>query len=125
MEGNNRSNKRYIADYRAKHRRVELNFTHREYKAFERVAKAEKLRVSQVVKNMAIAYEQQHYLIPAPLLEKLDTLHQQIRGIANNVNKMALQSHTLGVMVNDNELLGELKKLEDMVTEYTRQGLKR
>ncbi|MBR8842401.1 hypothetical protein CWB96_03840 [Pseudoalteromonas citrea] len=117
--------KQYMAEFRKHHKRVELNFTLAEYRDFKKAAQQEKLTVSQTVKNMAMAYQQQHYFIPAELKEKLDTLHFLIRNVANNINQIAHRSNTLQVMVHENELLMELKKLEDLVTEYTLKGLKK
>ncbi len=114
-----------MAEFRKSHKRVELNFTFAEYREFKTAAQKENLSVSQTVKNMAIAYQQQHYFIPTELKEKLDTLHFLIRNVANNVNQIAHRSNTLKVMVQENELLMELKKLEDMVTEYTLNGLRK
>jgi len=124
---NNKQNyqKQYMAEFRKSHKRVELNFTLAEYREFKKAAQKEKLTVSQAVKNMAIAYQQQHYFIPTELKEKLDTLHFLIRNVANNINQIAHRSNTLKVMVQENELLMELKKLEDMVTEYTLNGLRK
>jgi len=117
--------KQYMAEFRQQHKRVELNFTIKEYRLFEKAAKSEDLAVSQVIKNMATAYHQQNYFVPNELKEKLDTLHFLIRNVANNVNQIAHRSNTLKVMIEENELLMELKKLEDMVTDYTLHGLKK
>lgn len=111
--------KHYMAEYRQQHKRVELNFALSQYKDFERAAKAEGLTVSQTVKNMATAYLQQRYFIPQELKGQLDTLHFLIRNVANNVNQIAHRSNTLQVMVDENNLLLELKKLEDLVTQFT------
>lgn len=114
-----------MAEFRKNHKRVELNFTLAEYREFKKAAQQEKLTVSQTVKNMATAYQQQHYFIPTELKDKLDTLHFLIRNVANNINQIAHRSNTLRVMVQENELLMELKKLEEIVTEYTSSRLKR
>jgi len=70
-------------------------------------------------------YQQQNYFVPNELKEKLDALHYLIRNVANNINQITHRSHTLKVMVYENDLLMELKKLEDMVTEFTLQGIKK
>lgn len=117
--------KDYMTEFRQQHKRVELNFTIKDYRAFEKSAKAEGLTVSQTIKNMATAYQQQNYFVPNELKEKLDALHYLIRNVANNINQITHRSHTLKVMVYENDLLMELKKLEDMVTEFTLQGIKK
>lgn len=115
----------YMEEFRRQHKRVELNLTLPQYRAFQKAALAEQLSVSQTIKNMAVAYEQQSYFIPLELKDKLDTLHFLIRNVANNVNQIAHRSHTLQVMVDEHNLLLELKKLEDMVTQFTLAGLKK
>ena len=117
--------KDYMTEFRQQHKRVELNFTIKDYRAFGKSAKAEGLTVSQTIKNMATAYQQQNYFVPNELKEKLDALHYLIRNVANNINQITHRSHTLKVMVYENDLLMELKKLEDMVTEFTLQGIKK
>lgn len=115
----------YMEEFRRQHKRVELNLTLPQYRAFQKAALAEQLSVSQTIKNMAIAYEQQSYFIPLELKDKLDILHFLIRNVANNVNQIAHRSHTLQVMVDEHNLLLELKKLENMVTQFTLAGLKK
>lgn len=116
--------KQYMAEFRSQHKRVELNLTHGQYRDFAKAAKAEGLTVSQTIKNMAIAYREQTYFVPLELKEKLDTLHFLIRNVANNINQITHRSHMLQVMVDEQNLLMELKKLEDLVTQYTLDGLK-
>jgi len=71
------------------HRRVEVQLTLAEYRAFERIAKSEGVSTNTLVKNMAIAYRDSHYFMPKQLQESVDKLSLLIRNIANNLNQMA------------------------------------
>lgn len=122
---NKQNQQQYMQEFRRQHKRVELNLSLPQYRAFQKAAFAEQLSVSQTIKNMAIAYEQQCYFIPQELKDQLDTLHFLIRNVANNVNQIAHRSNTLQVMVDEHNLLLELKKLEDMVTQFTLAGIKK
>lgn len=122
---NKQNQQQYMQEFRRQHKRVELNLSLPQYKAFQKAALAEQLSVSQTIKNMAVAYEQQCYFIPLELKDKLDALHFLIRNVANNINQIAHRSNTLQVMVDEHHLLLELKKLEDMVTQFTLAGIKK
>ena len=117
--------KSYKQAYAKTHRQITVTVSNSVYRDFEQRANAEKTKVATLVKNMAMAYLQQDTLTPAKIETELSDLKFLIRNIANNVNQMAHHSNMLQTMVDENELLGELKKLEQQVNDYTHERLKR
>jgi len=73
---------------------------------------------------MALAYSQQQTLTPNAVIEELKELKYLIRNIANNVNQMAHYSNTVHALVEENEFLAEIQKLESVVKDYTNNKLK-
>jgi uncharacterized protein Yka (UPF0111/DUF47 family) len=66
---------------------------------------------------------QQKVFVPKEIEEELKELRFLIRNIANNVNQIAHHSNLVEKLVNENEFLMEIKKLEDAVFDYTKKRL--
>ncbi len=115
--------KQYKKKYAKSHRQISLSVTNTEYRDFQVLAKREKTKVSTLIKNMALAYSQQETLMPKAVLEELADLKYLIRNIANNVNQMAHYSNTVHSLVEENEFLAEIQKLEKVVKDYTENRL--
>lgn len=75
------------------HRRVEIQLTLAEHRAFDRIAKREDISINTLVKNMATAYRDSQYFMPAQLKTSVDKLALLIRNIANNLNQIAHSSN--------------------------------
>lgn len=93
------------------------------YDDFEKMAKKENTKVTTLVRNMAVAYMQQKTFVPNEIGEKLDDLRFLIRNVANNVNQIAHNSNLVGKLVDENDFLMQIKKLEDAVFDYTKKRL--
>ena len=81
--------KRIKQERKLTHKRVELELPLSEYARFEKIAKRESTTVNTVIKNMAIAYRDTKYLVPAQLQDSLNTLTRLIRNIAGNLNQLS------------------------------------
>ncbi|MEZ5536401.1 MAG: plasmid mobilization relaxosome protein MobC [Thiolinea sp.] len=117
--------KAYKAKYSQTHRKITVTVTNTEYRDFAKQAKAENTKVSTLVRNMALAYLHNEVLLPVAVEKELAELKFLIRNIANNVNQMAHYSNTLHRMVEEQDLLIELKKLEGTIVEYTNKRFQR
>ena len=116
--------KQYKKEYAKSHKQISLSVTNTEYRDFQALAKREKTKVSTLIRNMALAYSQQETLTPKAILDELTELKFLIRNIANNVNQMAHYSNTIHSLVEENEFLAEIQKLEKVVKDYTENRLK-
>lgn len=111
--------KEYRKNYDEKVKYVTVSIPISEYKELEKLAKKEKIKVSKLVKNMTIAYMQTKTLIPNGVEERLTEFVFLMRNSANNINQIAKHSNTLKTLVDENGLFMELKKMEDLVRNFT------
>ncbi len=97
------------------------------YEELEKLSEIENVKVSPLIRNMALAYMHQKTFVPKKIENKLKELTLLVRSIANNVNQMAHYSNTVKYMTEREEhgLLMELKRLEDTVKDYTLSQLKK
>ena len=109
--------KRKKRERKSTHKRVEIQLTLREYQAFKRVAQQEGTTVNHLIKNMAIAYRDTEYFVPADLKQSLDKLGMLIRNIANNINQMA---HSANIFrdVDANHVFQHLADLDKQVQDF-------
>lgn len=99
-------------------KRVSMTLTPIEYARFEKRAKKEGVKVTTLVKNMAIAYEQQAPLFTPEQLHEMQEMRFIFRNVANNINQIAHHSNTIKRLADENGLLLEIKKLEDIVLNH-------
>lgn len=118
-------NKTYKAEYKERTNRISLTFTHTEYEELENRAKAEGVKPTTLVKNMALAYHQQTPIMPEAIKEELKELRFLIRNVANNINQIAHYSNTIQKLADENGLLLEIQKMEKTINDFVAQKLKR
>jgi hypothetical protein len=117
--------KLYNKEYSQRTNRVSLTFTNAEYAELEKRAKAENVKPTTLVKNMALAYHQQSPIIPETIKEELQELRFLIRNVANNINQIAHHSNTIQRLADENGLLLEIQKMEKTINDFVLQKLKR
>ena len=119
--------KDYWSAYKAKKTRHQprISLSDAEYKLFNQLAKAEGVSVSKLIKNMAIAYLQQSFLVPQSQTDKLNEFVYLVRNIANNINQIAHHSNTVKSVVDNGRVFDHLKSLEDQVTEFIQKPYKK
>ena len=95
--------KEYWSTYKAKKKRIQprINLTESEYKTFHQLATDENVSISKLIKNMAIAYEQESFLLPQSHLEQIQEFVHLVRNIANNINQIAHHSNSIKSVVNE------------------------
>jgi hypothetical protein len=111
-----------LENYRSKKKRKEVYFTPSEMELFDAVASKENTKTGVVIRNMALAYLQGNRLPNQEEKRRLDSVEKElhsltllVRNIANNVNQMAHRSNALNYMVEEQNLLGYLKNLDDVM----------
>jgi len=128
-KGDNRKEyqKAYWEKYNSKKRRSQprINLSDSEYKIFNQLAKKEGISVSKLIKNMAIAYQQESFLLPQSQIDKLDEFVYLIRNIANNINQIAHHSNTVKTVVDDGRVFEHLKSMEVQVKNFITQPYKK
>ena len=117
-------NQKYKSEYKERVHRMSLSFSKAEYKEIEKRAKTEGVKPTTLVKNMAIAYHQQNTIIPEPIVEELQELRFLLRNVANNINQIAHYSNTIQRLADENGLLLEIQKMEQIINDYVIHKLK-
>ena len=111
-------NKKYKAEYTTRSHRVAITLTASEFAELEKRAKAEGVKPTTLVKNMAIAYHQSQQIPQEPILKELQELRFLLRNSANNINQIAHHSNTVGRLVDENGFLDEVRKMETTITDF-------
>lgn len=115
--------KSYKREYAQKHKNMMISFTLEEYEEIKKLADNEDTKPTTFFKSKGFAYIRKKIFVPVDLKEDLKELKFLIRNVANNVNQIAHNSNLVGSLVNENEFLMEIKKLEDAVFDYTKKRL--
>jgi len=125
MVKDNGYHKKYREDYKSKVKYITIAIPLEMYEELEKLSVTEKVKVSPLIRKMALAYMREQTFVPKTITEQLREFTLLIRSVANNINQMAHHSNTLRLMTQDgeNSLLMELKKLEDLVKEHTMKQL--
>ena len=115
---NSDQRKAYLQSYQANTHRVAITLTASEFAELEKRAKAEDVKPTTLVKNMAIAYHQSQQIPQEPILKELQELRFLLRNAANNINQIAHHSNTVGRLVDENGFLDEVRKMETTINEF-------
>jgi Bacterial mobilisation protein (MobC) len=115
---NSDQRKAYLQSYQANTHRVAITLTASEYSELEKRAKAEGVKPTTLVKNMALAYHQSQQIPQEPILKELQELRFLLRNAANNINQIAHHSNTVGRLVDENGFLDEVRKMETTINEF-------
>ena len=114
----------YRKEYAKKVKYLNVSLPMKTFKEMQVLAIKEDVKVSRLLKDMAVAYMQQKTYVPKEISDELKELKLLIRNVANNVNQVAHHSNIINGLVNENDLLEELRRLENMVNDYTLKRLK-
>lgn len=116
--------KNYRDEYSKRVKYLNISVPLKIYNEMLEIAEKEGTKVSKLFRDMAIAYMQQKTFVPKEVEEELKQVRLLIRNVANNVNQVAHHSNIMKGMVDDNQLLAEIKKLETIVDDYTKKRLR-
>jgi hypothetical protein len=116
--------KHYRQEYSKRVKYLNVSVPIKTFNEMQARADKEGTKVSKLFRDMAIAYMQQKTFVPKEIEDELKQVRLLIRNIANNVNQVAHHSNIMKGLVEDNELLSEIKKLEAVVDDYTKKRLK-
>lgn len=104
--------KEYRKEYKDRTKRVSLTFSNGEYSAFEKAAKASGMKPASFIKSMADQSLHNQIKLPDDIEERLDAISRLARSVANNMNQIARHSNRVRKVLDENEPLIELQKLD-------------
>ena len=116
--------KKYREDYDKRVKYINVAVPVSMYEELEKLSEIEKVKISPLIRNMALAYMQQKTFVPKKIENELKEFTLLVRSVANNINQIAHHSNTVKHLVDENAFLLEIKRLEDLVKDYTHNQLK-
>jgi predicted DNA-binding protein len=105
----------YRRDYRERITRIAATLDNEQAERFNALAKSEGMKPATFLRHLVESALEKKPFVSSAVVEELKAVSFLIRTIANNVNQTAHHSHVMKQLVNENDLLGELRKLEQAV----------
>jgi hypothetical protein len=116
--------KRYRAEYAGRVAYIKVALPIDTFAKLQSRARRDGMRIAPLVRELALTQLEQTAFVSQTVEDKLDAVRWLMSNIANNVNQMARHSNRLRVMVDEEDLLVHLEKLERLVIDYTLDRLK-
>jgi hypothetical protein len=117
--------KEYRSKYKARTKRVTAAFSRDEYARIEAVAEEAGLKIAALVRERALG---EISMSPPSSSSSKASKHDDareviflLRNIANNINQMAYHSNRLRTVLDENEPLLALQRLEDELTAFLKR----
>ncbi len=116
--------KKYLDNYVETRKRVNISLSIADFKKVEYLASVEKLKPTPFVTQVIQKHLEKSPYLSQQLQNEIKEIKFLLRNIANNVNQISHRSNILKVMVEEQELLRELQKLEEGIAHYLVKGSK-
>ncbi|CAG37857.1 hypothetical protein [Desulfotalea psychrophila] len=121
------SRKKYLQEYQKEYRKekkqVTLTLTLTEYNYFKTIADKEDIKVTSLIKAMALSQLGKTFYFPKEILKRIDEFIFIIRNIANNLNQIARHSNIIKNVINENSVLSLIKNLETEVKRFIKSKI--
>ncbi|WP_164518226.1 plasmid mobilization relaxosome protein MobC [Pseudoalteromonas rubra] len=111
----------YFKNYVDQRKRISISLCSSDYQKVEYLAEKMQMKPTSFVGHLVQQKLGKNPVLAPEIHKELSEVTYLIRNIANNVNQIAHRSNTLRVMVDENALLMELKRLEDVIKGYVAQ----
>ncbi|MCG7549035.1 plasmid mobilization relaxosome protein MobC [Pseudoalteromonas sp. Of7M-16] len=111
----------YFKNYVDQRKRISISLCSADFRKVEYLAEKMEMKPTSFVGHLVQQKLGKNPTLAPEIHKELTELTYLIRNIANNVNQIAHRSNTLKVMVDENALLMELKRLEDVIKGYVAQ----
>lgn len=116
--------KEYLDAYVEKRKRINISLSDNEFTKVSHLASLNQLKPTTYITHLVQHHLNQSPFVPKQLQAEIQEMKFLLRNVANNINQIAHRSHTLKVMVDERELLLELKRLEEGVTSFIEREMK-
>ncbi len=111
--------KQYQQKYAKTNKRFTVSLPVSTYRDVERQAKKWKMKPATCFRDLALSGLYERAFIPPHIEKDLKEVSYLIRKISDNVNQTARHSNSLKTVIDDNEILQQIRKLEEAVIAYT------
>lgn len=110
--------KRYLDEYIDKRKRINISLSADEYSKISYLADLNNTKSTSFITQLVQHHLNKSPFISSQLQDEIKEMKFLLRNVANNINQIAHRSNTLKVMVDERDLLMELKKLEDGIASF-------
>ncbi len=110
--------KRYLDEYIDKRKRINISLSADEYSKISYLADLNDTKPTSFITQLVQHHLNKSPFISSQLQDEIKDMKFLLRNVANNINQIAHRSNTLKVMVDERDLLMELKKLEDGIASF-------
>lgn len=110
--------KRYLDEYIDKRKRINISLSADEFSKISYLADLNNTKPTSFITQLVQHHLNKSPFISSQLQDEIKEMKFLLRNVANNINQIAHRSNTLKVMVNERDLLMELKKLEDGIASF-------
>lgn len=117
--------KRYLDEYIDKRKRVNISLSADEYSKISYLADLNNTKPTSFITQLVQHHLNKSPFISSQLQDEIKDMKFLLRNVANNINQIAHRSNTLKVMVDERDLLMELKKLEDGIASFIQKEVEK
>ena len=110
--------KRYLDDYVDQRKRINISLSAEEFSKVSYLADLNKSEPTSFITQLVQHHLNKSPFISSHLQDEIKEMKFLLRNIANNINQIAHRSNTLKVMVDERDLLMQLKKLEEGIASF-------
>lgn len=114
----NEKRKRYLDEYIEKRKRINISLSADEFLKVSHLADLNQTKPTSFITQLVQHHLNKSPFISSQLQDEIKEMKFLLRNVANNINQIAHRSNTLKVMVDERDLLMELKKLEDDIAAF-------
>lgn len=122
MENRTEYMREYRAKYKERAKRVSVTLTPSEHGRARRTASAQGKTLAAFLKDSAFSHMDGIRPVPKELADRVDAMLAVLRGIGNNVNQIARHSNTVRAYVDGNELMLNLRLLDDKLRQFLKSS---
>jgi len=110
--------KQYLDDYVDQRKRINISLSAEEFIKVSYLADHNQMKPTSFITQLVQHHLNKSPFISSQLQDEIKEMKYLLRNIANNINQISHRSNTLKVMVDERDLLMELKKLEDGIANF-------
>ena len=110
--------KQYLDEYIDKRKRINISLSADEYSKISYLSDLNNTKPTSFITQLVQHHLNKSPFISSQLQDEIKDMKFLLRNVANNINQIAHRSNTLKVMVDERDLLMELKKLEDGIASF-------
>jgi hypothetical protein len=117
--------KKYQEKYAKTNKRFTVTLPIATYRDVEKQAKKWKMKPATCFREMALSSLNEQAFMPPHIEKDLKEISYLIRKISDNINQTAKHSNSLKTVLDDNDILQQIRALEESVMAYTSGELNR